>query len=292
MGRYPGYQPTTSGPARRRGTAPSTQPRPAGRGRTLLIASIAALAILGFATVAAVQTTPLGGEVYALREGDAVRTTTDALCKDLQTQDYAAAYRLLASGYAQKVTPDQFSQVGKLQDQIDGPVKSCGLSGGASSVHFDPATNTATLVARSQRNAVFIGTLSLAKQDGAWRIASIDQSLQGRDVGPLLVASHFCAALVAGNYAAAYGDFSTKHKALLTQAAYVANITQVLAQAQDKFVGCQPTLASYALSPDDATATLNSALMVQLGQQTYPVLQKISFVKEAGGWHIDTIAQA
>jgi hypothetical protein len=197
------------------------------------------------------------------------------------------------------VTSAQFTQASQLHDQIDGKVKSCSLvtSGNNSTAfNFDFNNNTAKLSSQTERNKAFTGTIALVKQGDDWKIDSIDQSLQGTDLGPLQVADDFCKNLAAANYTGAYADLSAKQHSEATAAQFEASIKEGLAAAQQQagaavsIAGCKPDLTSYSVSSDGTKATINSQLLVAAGSVQVPVAQKVSFVKESGAWKIDDLA--
>jgi hypothetical protein len=239
----------------------------------------------------------IGLFVYAAVQASKPIEAATKFCNDLKAQDYTSAYALLSTNYQGQVTSAQFTQASQLHDQIDGKVQNCGLQTGSSTgFSFDFNNNTAKLAAQTSRNKTFTGTMVLIKQGDNWKVDSIDQSLQGTDLGPLQVANDFCAKVAAANYAGAYADFSSSHQAQITEAQYEANLKQALAAASKQtgtavtIAGCKPDLTSYAVSADDTSASINSQLLVQAGSVQQAVPQKATFVKEASGWKIDTLA--
>ena len=214
-----------------------------------------------------------------------------AFCSDLKKQDYTAAYGMLSTNYQSQLSQADFTAGSKAHDQIDGTVKSCTQAGsGTSGFKYVPGKQ-ATLAVTVTRSKPFSGNIVLVDQSGTWKIDSIDQAVQGTDLGPLIVAQSYCTAVVNADYSTAWND--------LTPAFQASNFGDSLQQFTDGFtkikssgvtlVGCQPDFSSYSVT--GSTASLNSALNVTLGSLSQAVNLAVSFQKDASGnWKISNIA--
>jgi hypothetical protein len=236
-----------------------------------------------------------GGLLIAYQTAQAAKPleAANAYCQDLKTQNYAAAYTMLASSYKSGISQTQFAQASQLRDQLDGKVKDCAAQktiGSGFSLDVNPTS--ANLSAQVTRNKTFSGSLALVKEGDAWKVSRIDDLLQGTDIGPLAVGQHFCSSLVARNYAAAYGDFSARRKqAIGSQTDYVNAMKKNFGGSGVSVSGCKTRLDTYSVAPADDSASVTMELDVkvstQAGTQTQPIPLKITFAKNGGAWKID-----
>src|SRR5690348_4281916 len=217
-------------------------------------------------------------------------TAATTFCTDLKTQNYTAAYGLLSTKQKGQVTQDLFSQGAKLQDQVDGQVTSCTLQSNSSAgFQFDSSKGTATLPATVQRTQAWTGKLQLVKQGSGWKIDDIDQSLQGRDIAPIVVGNVFCQSLASGDFHTAYALLSAKQQGLATEDEFKQQITAAdpSTGATVTIQGCTPKFTSYTVS--DTSATLQSSLNVSVNGTAVSLDVTLSFVKEGGAWKIDDL---
>jgi hypothetical protein len=253
-----------------------------GNRRTLLIGALAAVIVLGALAIGAV--------LYASGQAGQPGLVLTRYCADLTGQKYADAYGTLSSGARAHLTQQQFIQEQQLHDQIDGQVKSCDApqaKGGGLNLNF--AQTSVSYRATLMRNKTSTGTISLARQADGWKVDKIDRALEGTDLGPLLVAQHFCAALAQQNYAAAYGDLSSKQHAGTSQDAFTKAYTQALGDASAKFAGCTPKLPTYTVRTGAAALDVDVQLQIGNGTTAIPVPFHIALVQESGAWKIDVI---
>jgi flagellar basal body-associated protein FliL len=210
-------------------------------------------------------------------------------CNDLKTQDYSSAYNMLSTTYQGQVTQTQFTQGSQLHDQIDGKVQSCPLASNSNfSFNLGNGPTTASFNATVTRNKTFTGKISMIKEGSAWKVDALDQSLQGTDIGPIVVANTFCQALVAQDYQTAYNQLSARQHGLATEAQFASEIQSGGLGASVKIVGCTPNFTTYAASVVPNTkATLDSSLNISAQGTTVPVSTTLSFVYESGAWKID-----
>jgi hypothetical protein len=209
-------------------------------------------------------------------------------CDDLKTQDYTAAYTLLSINYQGKVTQTQFTQGSQLHDQIDGKVQNCApASNNNFSFNLGNGPTTASFNATVTRNKAFTGKISMVKESSAWKVDALDPSLQGTDIGPLVVANTFCQALAAQDYKAAYNQLSARQQGLATESQFASQIQSGLG-SNVKITGCTPNYSTYAASVVPNTkASLDSSLNISTQGTTVPVPATLAFVYEGGAWKID-----
>ena len=262
-------------------SAPITRPT-RGRRHPVRIALLIVLALLLLGA---------GGTfAYALSVNGAITAAAQSFCADLQAQNYAGAYTHLSSGYQAKVTQAQFTQASQLHDQIDGKVRTCsaGNDSSALSALLQLGSNSVSFPAQITRNQTFSGDMTVVKQNGSWKVDRIDQSLQGTDLGPLLVANDYCAALVSGNINQAYNDLSPDYQSRLgSEQQYAQALRSVLTQGVS-LTSCTPDLKSYNVS--GTTARLSGTLTVRVSGTSTNLAIALTFVKGAAGdWKIDSI---
>jgi hypothetical protein len=198
--------------------------------------------------IAGLATSLLGVSFGALR-------TTLNFCASLQASDYTTIYGLLAPSARGTLTGVQYAEQARQHDMIDGVAISCVLASIGQN-NTDAAVQV-TLTITRVRLAARTGALALAMQSGAWHITSVDNALQGTDLGPLLVGVRFCGDLVHGQDAAAYALTSTDYQARVSPARFHA----LFGALPSHWIGCTPELATYAVGSTTATyaATLVAA---------------------------------
>lgn len=221
---------------------------------------------------------------------------TATFCNDMKTQNYTGAYSLLSSGYQAHVTSQQFTEASQLHDQLDGKVKDCGLAAVQSNAGFNLNLNpqNASFNAQIMRNRAYTGSVSLVKQSGNWKIDTIDDSLQGTDVGALTTSEQFCQALSKQDYATVYGLFAPAYQQQIGSVdKYVSGLKQVFGDGQFQITGCQPQLNTFSVTPQDDGASVSGAFNIKVttdaGALTVPVPYKMSFAKISGSWKISDL---
>jgi hypothetical protein len=206
-----------------------------------------------------------------------------AFCAAMQSQSYPAAYTLLSSSGQQQAPADAFATVLGLQDQVDGKITACSLtgftvSGSDTSATLNVSFNRATLGTRT-------GTVTMKVEGGAWRVDNVADSLSGTDVTPILVGNAFCADLVANKLTDAYALLSSRLQSQGgSQDSFVAAFTLPSPLA---WAGCTPDLKTYKVSGSDAqfngTLSIKDTSDGSLASSTYPFY----FVKESSTWKFD-----
>lgn len=217
----------------------------------------------------------------------------NSFCSALKTQNYSAVYNMLSFGYQGRTPIDTFKQSAQLHDQLDGKVKECRLASVASAGGFqvDLSPSRASFMAQIARNKTFSGTISLVKEGEAWKIDSVDDTLQGSDLGPLTTANHFCDALLKKDFNGAYGDLSSAQQRTVGSAKdYGTNFQQQFGGGQTSFAGCELRYDTYSITAAGDAASLDVEAKVQItaatGKQTVAVPLKFTFAKQSGAWKI------
>lgn len=227
---------------------------------------------------------------YAQSVRGAITAAAQSFCTDLKAQNYTGAYGMLSSGYQAKVTQQQFTQASQLHDQIDGKVQGCsaGAGGGGLDALLQLGSTSVTFPAQITRNKTLTGDMTLINQNGAWKVNAIDTSLQGTELGPILVANDYCTALASGNVQQAYSDLSPDYQSRLgSEQQYAQTLQSVLTQGVS-LTGCTPDLSTYSVT--GTTAKLNGSLAVQENGISVNVPIALTFVESSAGvWKIDNV---
>jgi hypothetical protein len=206
-----------------------------------------------------------------------------AFCAAMQSQAYTVAYALLGAIAQGAVSQAQFEQAAKTHDQIDGQITACTLE----SLGQDNTDSSASLVASVTRAKLGqrAGKLSLDAENGAWKVATIDQALLGTDLGPLQVGTAVCADMESGNYTAIYTDLASSGiRAYFTQARFVAGYTL---KPGIKYAGCQPNLSTYTVSATDASYRIVLYYFFTADGTSVGFQGTMFFVYENGVWKFD-----
>ena len=270
----------------KRPSAPPSSQRP----RWLIPVIVAALVIVVFGGIA--------GVVYAIGQSalQASMDTATTFCNDLRAQKYTDAYSLLSSGYQAQITGKDFTAFNQVHDQLDGKVRQCGLAGLQNNAGFNLNLNpqSASFNAQITRNRSYTGEVSLVKQNGSWKIDSVEDSLQGSDVGGLTTGSQFCQALATQDYAAVYAMFTPAYQQQIGSAENYANgLKAVFGDGQFQITGCQPQIDTYTVTAQDDAASVSGAFDIKVttdaGALTVQVPFKIAFAKISGAWKISDL---
>ena len=246
---------------------------------------------LGLVAMVAVLLGVGGWGYYATQQAQRPLDTAKAYCADLRTHNYTAAYSLLSSQMRGSISQSEYALENTLRDQVDGPATACQLpAGGSAGVTFSiPTSATVPLaITRAQSAHSLTGAITLAPENGAWRITSIAATLQGTDVAPIVTSRRFCEALVAGDYTTAYGLLSTSEQQIGSEQDFATTYSQAFggANGATKLTGCAFNPRAYTVSSDDASATLNGALQ---GTPDVAIPTTLALVRQQGVWKIDAI---
>lgn len=152
----------------------------------------------------------------------AAQRVAAAFCAALRAGDAPAAWALLAPGARDGLTLADYARALHALDTAEGGVRSCvvsDLAGYAYTPGQAIASDTMTLT----RERMALGaTLELAQVGGAWRVMVVPQALYGAPLAAVATVADYCAALRAGDYAAAWARFSITLQGAQAQADYVA----------------------------------------------------------------------
>jgi len=172
-------------------------------------------------------------------------------------------------------------------------VRECGLAGLQSNA-FNLNPQNASLNAQMARNHSFTGAVALVKQNGNWKIDSLDDSLQGSDVGAYMAGARFCQSLATQDYATVYAMFTPAYQQQIGSVdKYVNGLKQVFGGGQFQISGCQPQVNTYTVTAQGADASLSGAFDIKVttdaGAMTVQVPFKIAFAKISGAWKISDL---
>jgi hypothetical protein len=211
-------------------------------------------------------------------------------CRDLQTQNYSAAYVLLASSYQSQQTMSEFVQASQLQDQVDGKIRACPTATGPGvDLSFSTPSNHQSFLVTFVRNKPLSGHIALARENGTWKVEGLEQSLAGTNLGPLLVADTFCQALIKGDYATAYSTLSSRQQGLANEQAFALQFGSALG-GPVKLNTCTLDFTTYTIRAGTAaiSTTFNLTISTSTGGTLSTNLKTVlSFIQENGAWKVD-----
>jgi hypothetical protein len=236
--------------------------------------------------VAAVVALLGGGGAYAFALYIAPATAATTFCADLKAQSYVAAYGLLSSGLKGQLTQDQFVQGSQELDKAEGVVTACKQATGGNAYSYSLGASTATLNADITRATAgdLTGGVHLKNENGAWKIDGLDTSLLGVNLGALVAAGTFCAALQSQNYTAAYQLLGTLPQAAIKQADFVLG-----AQIHDQVDG--PVTACALVSLGQGNTDTSASLIVNITRTKLGAKQgNVSLDVESGAWKVAGVA--
>lgn len=109
-------------------------------------------------------------------------TTLGEFCSYEERQNYQQAYGLFSSNLQNQMTQSQFAQASQNHDTTSGPVTYCSTSAssqGNAPQASDTSASFPVVVTRGSGSTATSanGTITLVKQNGAWKVDSVDQSL-------------------------------------------------------------------------------------------------------------------
>jgi hypothetical protein len=211
-----------------------------------------------------------------------------AYCQALTNQDYAATYAMLGSAVQAKTKQAAYAQDAQLHDQVDGKIDSCQLAG-LGSANTDSQVTLKLKLARGKLG-VQQGSVSLDVEGDTWKVASIDASLQGSDLGALRATMAFCQDLTNGNYAGVYALLSAAGRGGQSEADW-ANL---LSGSTDgvKWTGCTPDITTYAPKGTSAAITATFGLTDLATGESAQYSLALTLVIEDGAWKVSKLAIA
>src|SRR5262249_5603264 len=175
-----------------------------------------------------------------------------AYCMALRERNYLAAYALLDQNLQSDLPFGRFADLMRTSEEIDGPIKSCGLS----SLRGGQANGKTTLVAVVRRGVegVYRGAIVLNGGAGHWEITSVAATAMGSDLGPLSLGARFCVDLTSGAYDDAYTLFSDRFQSQITRMQFSDDLRP---DAGAKWTACAPVLRSYHVEGDQAMVAVS-----------------------------------
>jgi hypothetical protein len=223
--------------------------------------------------ISGIDTSLLGVNLASLQ-------TVQNFCAALQSGNYSGAYADLGSTLQSQVSASTFAQDGSLHQQIDGAVTGCSIAGFGPG-NSDTSTKLLVSVTRSTLGTVQ-GQASLDVESGAWKISSLDTTLEGSDLGGLFVVQKFCSYLKAGQVTKAYGLTSTPFKAA-NSLSYFESIFIVSGIT----FSCNLQLSTYKV-PEPIDAHINGSFVLSAQGAQASVPAEFFMVMEGSTWKFDS----
>jgi hypothetical protein len=224
--------------------------------------------------ISGIDTSLLGVNLTSLQ-------TVAAFCTALQNSDYSGAYAYLGSTVQSQISESTFAQQGSLHQQVDGTVTACSIVGFGQG-NPDTSTSLNVSITRSTLGTV-TGQASLDLEGGSWKISSLDTTLEGSDLGGLLVVQKFCSYLKAGQVSKAYGTTSSAFQSSVT----LSYFTSVFGAAGVSY-SCTLQLSTYKV-PDPNDAHIVGAIVLSSGGSTDSIPTEFVVVNVGGTWKIDAL---
>jgi hypothetical protein len=148
----------------------------------------------------------LGGAGYLATDYYAPAVVANGFCADLQSGRISAAYARLSSDLDGQISVERFQLAAQALDEGEGRISSCSVGVAPDAYGRSPGAARATTQVTINRahDGTLRGRLTLAREDGVWRITAIDAAALGADLPALGVVSAYCGALRERDYLAAY----------------------------------------------------------------------------------------
>jgi hypothetical protein len=205
------------------------------------------------------------------------------LCSALQSQRYSDAYTALDDGLRGGLSAADFEQVSQWSDLIDGTINSCApvtvdSSGGES------AATMAFSVTRAKLGRLR-GDIALVNANGVWKVKSVASTLQGTDLGALVMGQRYCADLSSNNQA----DLATQ----VTGGYWLTNLGALVAAGfkGESWTGCSFDAATFKL--DGAKASYRGVMQVTANDKTTRrAALTFGALQASGAWKMDTLTWA
>jgi hypothetical protein len=204
-------------------------------------------------------------------------------CATLQGQRYADTYTALDDSLRGGLSAADFEQVSQWSDLVDGTINSCApvtvdSSGGES------AATMAFSVTRA-RLGKLRGDIALVNANGVWKVKSVANTLQGTDLGALVMGQRYCADLASNNQT----DLATQ-----VTAGYVLTTLGALLVAGFKgesWTGCSFDVSTFKLNGDKAS--YKGVMQVTAKDKTTRrAALTFGALQASGAWKMDTLTWA
>lgn len=155
-----------------RNTAKSTSQPRTGKGSPSLLRGRMAV-VLGAATGLVLCAVALGAFLLFGGQGAAPQGTAQAVCADLEAQDYNGLYATLSAHLQTEGTQNQFAASQQYLDAQGGKVTNCSYA----VQHADGAQAAITLTITRARVGASPGMIHLLYQNASWRVDAYDDTL-------------------------------------------------------------------------------------------------------------------
>lgn len=168
----------------------------------------------------------LGGTaIFLISQFAAPGVAALKFCNDLKSQSFDSAYSELSTDLQSQFSRTSFSAGVAALDTAEGKVTGCQQAQGSNSYSYSIGASTATVGAQLTRatQGNMTGALHLKNQNGSWKVASIDTSLLGVNIGALQASGAFCAAMQGQDYSAAYDLLDSTQQAAVSRDDFVAS---------------------------------------------------------------------
>lgn len=224
-----------------------------------------------------------GAAIFVLNQFAAPGVAALKFCNDLKSQSFDSAYSELSSDLQSQFSKTSFSAGVAALDTAEGKVTACQQAQGSNSYSYSLGASTATVGAQLTRatQGNMTGALHLKNQNGSWKVASIDTSLLGVNIGALQASGAFCAAMQGQDYSAAYDLLDSTQQGLVSRDDFVAS-----GKLHDQIDGSITTcaLAKVPQGNNDQITHLTIQMnRAKLGARTGDVTLKF----EGSAWKLD-----
>lgn len=238
---------------------------------------------------------------YGVRQSGAPQQAIGAYCDALRQANYAAAYGLLSPAAQAQITRAQYVTDGQARDAFYGRVTTCQarLVGADGRFIFWRQPTLVVYTLTLERAGVAhahiapgsaSGQVALTPNGASWRVSEVATSLLGIDLDPLTTVGDFCQALIARDYARAYGDLSPAFQHEQGSASAFARAFG----AAGRVTQCVEQLATYKVAKDDRSASLAISLSVtgalpgdSKTTVAFTIPATMTLVRTAQGWRVD-----
>jgi hypothetical protein len=207
----------------------------------------------------------------------------DNVCGALMARNYLALYRLMGSALHTE-SQQQFLEDAALHQLVDGITLECALAGIGKA-----NTETASALQIHVRRVVddVTATVTIGNTRNGWLMTAFDQTLQGRDIAPIAVATRWCSDIKSQNYTDAFGLLTSQ-----SQQGYSAKALGAKYSGKDggvKWLDCTVDPGTYV--GDDTNITL-IAQVQDTSPKPFPGLTdgaQFALTKENSTWKIAAV---
>ena len=237
------------------------------------------IALVGFLLVASVGAATLAPRYFAAQRVAAM------YCAALRVHDYPAAYALLDANARGGLSASDYASALRALDSAEGQVNNCGAAALAGYQYMPGQATASDTLTLTRQRATLTGAVGLTFDGATWRITSVAASVYGAPLAAAAVAQSYCAALRAGDYAAAYALYSATLQGMQVESEYLT-----AQRLRDTLTGRVTGCPVIALSTPDAQ-TVNALLSVS--RVTGPLQGgELQLQSDGGAWRISQLDPA